>query len=354
VRRSGGQARAGSVRPTWHAISKAPVYASNEEPAPESDFVAAELRHLVVGNRGRLLDARRTPVTLTDVSTERGSFVVRVDAFEDTGAHWELGFEEIDRFQFPRSAARVSSRALAQLRDSAARFDRDLSIECDKDARDDTLRHLRQRRDRARAWLAARASGPNVDAVEQIAKREGHPTAYALLDEFLAEHELDHLERDFTTSFVTNPRSGEIVKGHAIVLAELGLCPYRGKAPRDPDLLAGRRSRPRRAEHLLWRLAFTHELFAMVGATTVTLYRAAATDGVLLPRLPSSLVSATFSRDVAEAHFEGGPTTRAAVLWRQVIPTDRVLMSFLETKAMNERFHEAEAILLADPSNDAF
>ena len=29
-------------------------------------------------------------------------------------------------------------------------------------------------------------------------------------------------------------------------------------------------------------------------------------------------------------------------------------MTFLETEAMNERFQEAEAVLLADPSNPAF
>jgi hypothetical protein len=29
-------------------------------------------------------------------------------------------------------------------------------------------------------------------------------------------------------------------------------------------------------------------------------------------------------------------------------------MTFIETKEMNERFHEAEAVLLADPSNPAF
>ena len=29
-------------------------------------------------------------------------------------------------------------------------------------------------------------------------------------------------------------------------------------------------------------------------------------------------------------------------------------MTFLETNAMNARFHEAEAVLLADPSNAAF
>jgi hypothetical protein len=56
-----------------------------------------------------------------------------------------------------------------------------------------------------------------------------------------------------------------LVRGHAIVLAELGLCDYLGKAPRDPELFAGRWSRERRTDHLLWRLAPTHELWQSLG-----------------------------------------------------------------------------------------
>jgi hypothetical protein len=335
-------------------MSDAPVYANDEHPAPDSAFASGELRHLVVGNRGRLLDARRTPITVVDVAPQRGSFIVRVEAFEDTGARWELGLEEIKRFQFARTATPATETALAELQDSAARFDRDLSIDCDQAARADSLRRLQERRHDATGWLAGRTSGPKVDIAEQISSREGHPAVYALLDEFLTEHDLHELEHGFTESFVTNPRAGEIVKGHAIVLAELGLCDYRGKAPRDPDLFAGPWSRPRRADHLLWRLAFTQALWLSLDRREFTLYRAAATDGTFNAERPAALISATFSKDVAEAHFRGGPTTRVAVLWRQRIPIERALMTFLETRAMNQRFHEAEAVLLADPSNAAF
>ncbi len=335
-------------------MSDAPVYASEEHPAPDSAFAGGELGHLVIGNRGRLLDARRTPITVLDVAPEHGSFVVGVEAFEDRGARWELGLEEIERFQFARTATPATGQALAELQDSAARFDRDLSIEPEQNARDDSLRRLQQRREDAGAWLAERASELNVDVAEQIGRREGHPAVYAILEEFLVEHGLDELEHHFTASFVTNPRAGEIVKGHAIVLAELGLCRYRGKAPRDRDLFAGTWSRPRRADHLLWRLAFTHALWRLLGWREFTLYRATATDGALEPLRPATFTSATFSKVIADAHFQGGPTTRVAVQWRQRVPIERALMTFLETSAMNQRFHEAEAVLLADPTNGAF
>jgi hypothetical protein len=82
-------------QPVGMTKSDPPIYSGNEDRTPDSDFASGELRYLVVGNRGRLLDARRTPITVLDVSADRGSFVIRVDAFEDRDARWELGLEEI-------------------------------------------------------------------------------------------------------------------------------------------------------------------------------------------------------------------------------------------------------------------
>jgi hypothetical protein len=78
----------------------------------------------------------------------RGSFVVRVDAFEDTGARWELGLEEIERFQFARAATPATDAALPELQDSAARFDHDLAITCDQAAREDSLGVIARRQAR--------------------------------------------------------------------------------------------------------------------------------------------------------------------------------------------------------------
>jgi hypothetical protein len=336
-------------------MSAISVYASDSDPAPDSAYVAGEVRHLVAGNRGRLLDARRTPVSVVDVAPERGAFVVGIEGFEDAGARWELWLGEVERFQFCARATTAGGQEIAELERAVARFDRELVIACDPAARTDALGRLRGHCEHVRDRVRARADATHVDLGEQIRRREGHPGLYELLDEVLAEHGLLELEERFTRTFVTNPRSGEVVKGHAIVLAELGLCPYRGQVARDPGLFAGAWSRERRADHLLRRMAFTHELLAALGASSLPLYRAAATDGPPVPaRPPSSLVSATFSRAVAEAHFNGGPTTQAAVMWRQVPAPDRLLMTFLETQAMNERFHEAEAVLLADDANPAF
>jgi hypothetical protein len=100
---------------------------------------------------------------------------VRIEAFEDSGACWELDLEEIERFQFNRTATSVSDAALAQLQRSAVRFGRDLSIACDPHARADALGRLQRRRAHVRAWLAERASALSIDVSEQIRCREGVP-----------------------------------------------------------------------------------------------------------------------------------------------------------------------------------
>ena len=327
----------------------AAIYASDPNQAPDSDFVPGELRHLVTGSPGRLRDARRTPITVTAVRPDVGAFEVEVGAFEDAGARWELSLEEISRFQFVRGGPVAPPETLAELDNALRRFDRALVIDPDPAARQETLRRI----DRVRADVRIELPAP-LDLAALVRARAGDPELFTLLDEFIADRDVADLERRFTSAFVSNPRSGEFVKGHAIVLAELGLCPYRGKIVRDPGVFEGAGRKERRAEHLIARLAFTSGLWSAIGEETVTLYRGAAVEGQLPEPSLSSFVSATFSHDVAAAHFEGGPATRTAVLWRQRVPVARLLMTFLETRAMNGRFREAEALLVGDPANRAF
>ncbi len=45
---------------------------------------------------------------------------------------------------------------------------------------------------------------------------------------------------------------------------------------------------------------------------------------------------------------------RTVAIYRQAVPIERVVMTYFETEAMNHPFHEAEAVLIADPENQAF
>jgi hypothetical protein len=329
----------------------AAIYASDPNPAPDSDFAPGELRHLVAGNRGRLLDVRRTPVVITAVDPDRGAFEVEIGAFEDAGTRWELALEDVGRLQFAYGGRVAGAHSMAELERAAVRFAGELVVDSDPAAREETLRRIGRERREVREQIADLAV---VGLAARVDARAGDPRLFELLDEVMTARGVADLEQRFTTTFVSNPRSGEFVKGHAIVLAELGLCPYRGKIVRDPSVFEGPLAKARRADHIVARLAFSAELWSGRDEDTATLDRGAAVDGPLPEPAGSSFVSATFSREVAAAHFEGGPTTRTAVLWRQRVPITRLLMTFLETREMNRRFNEAEAVLIGDPGNRAF
>ncbi|MGH3263230.1 MAG: hypothetical protein ACRDNS_14675 [Trebonia sp.] len=81
-----------------------PVYQSDPDAAPDAEFVRGELSLAVPGNRARLLDARRTPLLLTDVIAQRGEIEVLVEAFEHKGVRWRLPLWEIARLQFTPTA----------------------------------------------------------------------------------------------------------------------------------------------------------------------------------------------------------------------------------------------------------
>ena len=74
------------------------------------------------------------------------------------------------------------------------------------------------------------------------------------------------------------------------------------------------------------------------------LYRGWGANETRLTYQALSLVSATFSRDVAAAH-------EPDKMLKQSLPVERLFMTFLEPIAMSQQFKEAEPVLLADPAN---
>jgi hypothetical protein len=331
-----------------------PAYQGNPDALADVEFEPGALHHLVPGNRGRLLDSRRTPVVVRGVRIEHGMFELEVAAFEDTGARWLLPFEDIARFQFARGAEIAKPDAVIAYERSVRRLDRPLTIATDRSVRRATLRAVAAERERVAAWLDRRLPARVPDLAGLVERGEGDERLYEAVEALMAERGLAELERAFAERYVSNPFSGELVKGHTIVLAELGLAAYRGTIVRDPGLFDGVWSRERRRDHLVTRLATVQALFARAGHAAVTLYRGMAWDGQPTHRRPRSPESATFSRELAEDHFGGGPTTTSAALYRQEVPAERVLMTFVETRAMNLQFKEAEAVLLGAGRRDLF
>ena len=329
-----------------------PVYQSDPAAEPDSHFLAGELALAVAGNRGRLGDARRTPLTLTAVDLPRGEIEVRIDAFEDEGARWRLPLWEVSRLQLARDSDRAAPGTTRAMHDACERFRRALVVDADLGAAADTWRRVAEQRTAVGPALAG--LDPPIDLRACVERREGDAHVCAALDRYLASQDLLAMDQSFCATMVSNPASGELVKGHALVLAELGLCRFDGTVVRDPGLFDEPWSRRRRARHLIARMAFIQELWAVGVEAPLILYRAAATERPLCATRSASFVSCTFSEPVADAHFAGGPATPHAVKWRQAVDPARLVMTFLETAAFSQRFKEAEAVLIGDPGNPAF
>jgi hypothetical protein len=319
------------------------VYRSDPHQAPDSDFEPGALGRLVAGNSGRLLDARRTPVLVTGVDLRDGMFEVEIQAFEDAGARWRIPLEDVGRYQFAPGEDRASEQEVSEMERVSARLDRPLLVGVDDAAAAAGARLLEGERARAARWLGGRIPG-DLDLPRGIATREGDPRLMELLQEYMRGRGVLEMEQALSRALVSNPAAGELVKGHGIVLAELGLCPFEGKVVRGADVLSGAWSRERRTEHLLARLGFSGALWSALGGG-VSVYRAVSSETALSRTADGSFVSATLSREVALSHLAGGPTTRVAAIRRSPLDPARVLMSFLETEAMNRQYREAEVVL---------
>ena len=325
------------------------MYQSSPDAAPDSEFEPGALGFLVAGNSGRMLDPRRTPVTIVEVRTETGFIVLRIAGFEDAGAIWEVPLEDVGHYQFARGSARASDEAVAEMRRAIERLDREWQIEADPADRGRTTERIAKLAVAADQWLGEHsrfvADGRLPDPID----RRGDVTLAAEFGDYMRQRELLDIEQGFARQFVSNPSSGEMVKGHRIVLAELGLVGYAGTVLRDPATFAGTWSRERRAAHICARLAFLRALFARMGITHLTLWRGLSADGPLRTNRRRTFISTSFAEAVARDHFDTARPTRA--LMCQSVPVERVFMTYLETSAMNDRFLEAEAVLLAQPDD---
>jgi len=331
------------------------IFQFNPDLAPDSDFEAGELQHLVADNLGRLLDPRRTPVRLTAVHLETGMFEVELLSFEDKGAHWLYPLEAIGKYQFAVGSAKASDQQIERFRDVIHRLDRALSISCDERASKETLAILTTERTRAREWLSRESRFFASGEPFQPGALDGIPALYEDLQAYLACHSQIDMEDRFATQWMSNSESGEFIKGFRIVVAELGLSPFEGTIVRDLSLFDDPWSKPRRAQYVLKRMAFVQEVFSRNGIERPMLYRTLTCAGPLERRnTKRSFISGTFNRDVAEALFAEHDMTRTIAMYRQTVPLERLFMTYLETEQFNHPFKESEAVLICDPTNLAF
>jgi hypothetical protein len=219
-------------------------------------------------------------------------------------------------------------------------------IPIDSHNQKESEKKIKTYREQVRKWLIKESSFLKSGMPLDYSNREGNPALWSDLKRLMVEQDLWDLEEAFASQYVSNPNSGEVVKGHRIVLAELGLAAFEGKLIRKQDTFTGFWGKKQRQKHILFRLAFIQELFSQSDINKVVLYRGFSTEKPLEKRKNRSFISATFSLEVAKSHFEGLDITHTGMLIRQSVPVERLFMTYLETAQMNQHFKEAEAILL--------
>ncbi len=329
-----------------------PVYQSSSNAAPDSDFEPGSLHHLVPGNVGRMLDARRTPVSVVEVRMDTGFIVLRIEDFEDAGAIWQVPLEDVDHYQFAREARRAPDATIDEMRRAIEHFDREMVLQADAADRLETTDAIKHLEAGADDWLAEHSRFVREKRrLPDPATRRGDEVLAADLEAYMNKVGLWDIEEAFARQFVSNPHSGDLVKGHRVVLAELGLASYTGPIVRDPATLTGSWERRRRADHIRARLAFLRALFARLGIERVILWRGLTAETPLRLSQKRTFVSTSFAEAVARSHFESDTDRPTRVLMCQSAPVDRLFMTYLETSAMNDRFFEAEAVLIARPGD---
>jgi hypothetical protein len=256
----------------------------------------------------------------------------------------------VSSYQFATDGATAGGTDLRALREAVARCDVQVTVTAGPAAGEHAQHRLAGECAQARTWLTGHGAPASFDPQPFISTCSGWP-AQDWLGSYLAGRGLADIEEQVTSGYVSNPWAGDLVLGHLIVLAELGFCPLTARAPRDPELFTGDWSKPRRSDHILARMGFAQALWRRARGT-VMVYRGialhdrpATTDSP--GRRQSPLVSASFSREVADSHFRS-PGAAAAALYRQPLAPEQIFMTFLETAAMNRQFPEAEAALLAE------
>ena len=328
-------------------------YQYNPDKLPDSEFERGSFEHIVVGNEGRALDYRRTPVRIREVRESSGLIILELLDFEDKGNTWEVPLEAVNSFQFAVGATRADAKSRDRYQTIADRLRKPLAVACDPNARSATIADLAEAEQDALRWLRLRATGLKARVRVDFSSPDGLDELYRDTVSYLRHYDLAENESRFAADYACKFHHSENVKAQRLVIAEMGLVPYEGTILREDRELEGRFSRPRRREYVLRRLGFVRALYKELRVETVLVYR--GIHCVDLPTRPSNrtFVSSTTNLAVAEslACFrepvnENKPGYKVGVLMSQRVPLERVFMTYMETAEMNSPYKESEVLLL--------
>ncbi|XMB86770.1 hypothetical protein RJG79_02975 [Mycoplasmatota bacterium WC44] len=322
------------------------VHQFNDKMLPDDQFLKGDTSYIVKGNKCRLLDGRRTTGIIEEYFADSAMIRWRITNYEDSGKYWDLPAEKIVRFQFEQDSKRLTDIEVKQIEDRVKEKQVDMNV-YSIELFEETEKEIELIKIRAIKWFKENSEFLKSDDKIDFEAKNGPSTLASDLERYMEENGLVAEEERTARIMVLNPDSGEWIKGLKIVLAEMGLVKYIGPAPRTSDIFEGIGSKENRRRYLLHRLAFVRAYLEVLEIENLVVYRG-MTSEYQWKKVERSFLPCTLNSDIGKAFSDMERESKYIIsyLLRMTVSPRQVLMSFLETKAMNVQYQEAEVILL--------
>lgn len=325
------------------------VHMQNENALPDSEYIKGEIKFLVHGNVCRLLDGRRTPGYIEEIFEDSAMFRWRITGFEDKGNYWDVPAEDIVRYQFTKDSKILDEAAVKNIEILIEKFNNPLEIDIEKEQREKTEKEIERIENTITEWLEENSTFIKSNEDLNFDSVEGNELLANDLNEYMKSIGMEELECKTAAQLVLNPNSGEWMKGMYIVLAEMGLAPYKGKVTRTSDIFVGLGEKETRKKYLLHRIAFVRAYLRLKDIEEVVIYRGMCTEGQWRAN-EKTLISWTFNLEVAQAFSDLSRDSKykQSFIIKRTVPISKLFMTYIETKEMNHQYKEAEGLLMYD------
>lgn len=320
------------------------LHQQNKEMLSDDYFLEGHIKYLVVGNNCRLLDGRRTPGVIRSMDYDSGHFRWEILDFEDKGKTWDVTFESVRNFQFVKNG--LVNNEFDKIEAVISKLDKQISIPRAVDNLHGTEKRIEGLMESTHKWI--RNNSKFIHQMIELDRKNATQLEQISYDflAYMASVDLLSLETKTSELMVLNPNSGEWIKGLMIVMAELGLASYDGKMIRSEGLFTGMGDKTTRERYILHRMAFIRCLFNRFDKSHLTLFRGMSSERAwFVPK--RTFISMTFDYDVASefSDFDENSKYQTSYIIKSNIDINQLFMTYLETKEMNERYQEKEAII---------
>ncbi len=307
-----------------------------------------KLDYLVVNNKCRLLDGRRTEGYIEEIFIEKACFRWRISNYEDKGKFWDVDLEDIVNYQFEKHSKLASSKQLSDYNKKINEYNKEMNINIVEKQKQESLEEIKQIADEIKIWLLNQ-----VDSIKDIqidlTSNEANKNLTELIKTYMKLIDCEELESNTVNQLLLNPNSGEWFKGNLICMAEMGLTNYQGKIIRDKTTFKGIGKKELRKKYILHRLAFIRAVFDLNNMTSLVLYRGMSSEKAWKNK-KRSILHMTLKKEVAEefASLKSSSKYINSYIVKMTIPVESVFITFIETDILNERYRENEVLIIVE------